>query len=129
MKLKNQDSAYPLLATLKKLGKPLTRENYLALDGWDNLTPDLTAKEELDLPPQFRRSSHPSEESAVDKPEVMAKDERANVTVTYTRLVLTSKQHAAHDWNLANWPRCQHDDFFDMCLTCITHRQLTNLLQ
>ena len=36
MKLKNQDSAYPLLATLKKLGRPLTRENYLALYGWDN---------------------------------------------------------------------------------------------
>ena len=59
MKLKNQDSAYPILDTLKKLGRPLTRENYLALDGWDDPKPDLTAEEELDLPPQFRRSRPP----------------------------------------------------------------------
>lgn len=49
------ESRYPLLGTLKKLGKPLTRENYLALDGWDNPKPTLTAEEELELPPQFRK--------------------------------------------------------------------------
>lgn len=134
MKLKNQDSAYPLLATLKKLGRPLTRENYLALYGWDNPKPDLTAEEELDLPPQFRRS-HPTEEAAVkkqdvpDAPEVAPKDKKPEMTVTYTRRVLTPVQQAAHDWKLENWPRCEHDDFFDMCFACITHRQLTDSVQ
>jgi hypothetical protein len=30
-------------------------------------------------------------------------------------------------WKLENWLRCrcEYDDHFDMCLNCITHRQLT----
>jgi hypothetical protein len=40
-------------------------------------------------------------------------------------------QHALCEWKAANWPRCrcECDDFFDMCLNCITHRQLTGLVQ
>ena len=130
MKMKNQDSAYPILDTLKKLGRPLTRENYLALYGWDNPKPDLTAEEELDLPPQFRRS-HPTEEGAVRNPEVTPKETKPEVTVTYTLLLLTPEEQAAHDWKLDNWLRCrcESDDHFDMCLNCITHRQLTDLVQ
>jgi hypothetical protein len=41
---------------------------------------------------------------------------------------LTLEQQAAHDWKLENWPRCEHDDFFDMCLACITHRQANDLV-
>jgi hypothetical protein len=130
MKLKKQDSAYPFLATLKRLGRPLTRENYLALYGWDNPKPDLTAEEELDLPPQFRRS-HPTEDTAVENKEVMPMDKKGEVTVTYTRRVLTPEEQAAHDWKMENWLRCrcECDDLFDMCLNCITHRQLTDLIQ
>ena len=130
MKLKNQDSAYPLLGTLKRLGRPLTRDNYLALCGWDNPEPNLTAEEELDLPPQFRRS-HPTEEATVKNVEVMPKETKPEVTVTYTRRVLTPEEQAAHDWKMENWLRCrcECDDLFDMCLNCITHRQLTDLIQ
>jgi hypothetical protein len=138
MKLKKQDSAYPLLATLKRLGRPLTRENYLALDGWDSPEPNLRAEEELDLPPQFRRSSRPPKEALIKKPEVTPdvpeltpEDKKREVTVTYTRRVLTPVQQTAHDWKLDNWLRCrcECDDHFDMCLNCITHRQLTDLVQ
>ena len=40
-------------------------------------------------------------------------------------------QHAYAEWKAANWPlcRCECDDLFDMCLNCITHRQLTDLVQ
>ena len=64
-------------------------------------------------------------------PEVPPKDKKPEVTVTYTRRVLTPEQQAAHDWKLENWLRCrcECDDFFDMCLNCITHRQLTDLVQ
>ena len=138
MKPKKQDSSSPLLATLEKRDRPLTRENYLTLDGWDNPKPNLTAEEELDLPPQFRRSSRPPKEVPVKKrevpevtPEVAAKDKIPEVTITYTRRVLTPEEQAAHYWKLENWLRCrcEYDDLFDMCLNCITHRQLTDLIQ
>jgi hypothetical protein len=45
---------YPLLGTLKKLGLPENRQNYLALMGWDNPRPVLDAEEELELPPHLR---------------------------------------------------------------------------
>ena len=35
-----KQSAYPLLDTLKRLGMKPTRENYLAIDGWDNPNPE-----------------------------------------------------------------------------------------
>jgi hypothetical protein len=39
-------------------------------------------------------------------------------------------EHALRKWKAANWPRCRCEcDLFDMCLTCITHRQLTDLVQ
>jgi hypothetical protein len=40
-------------------------------------------------------------------------------------------EHALHEWKAANWPRCRCEcnDLFDMCLNCITHRQLTDLVQ
>lgn len=50
-----EEERYPLLKTLRKFGRRETRANYLALYGWDNPTPKLTAEEELDLPPQMRR--------------------------------------------------------------------------
>jgi len=36
-----------------------------------------------------------------------------------------------HAYMLDNWPRCrcECDDLFDWCLNCITHRQLTDLVQ
>ena len=132
MKLKNQDSAYPLLATLKKLGRPLTRENYLALYGWDNPKPDLTAEEELDLPPQFRRSSCPTEEDPVEKLEMpeVTPEEEALLPLDFQRPdPMTPAEF--QKWKLENWLRCrcEGDDLFDMCLNCITHRQLTDLIQ
>lgn len=64
-------------------------------------------------------------------PDVQPKDKKPEATVTYTRRVLTPEQQAAHDWKLENWLRCrcEFNDFFDMCLNCITHRQLTDLIQ
>jgi hypothetical protein len=131
-----KQSTYPLLDTLKKLGLKPTRKNYLAIDGWDNPNRKLTAEEEMELPPQFRRQpSRPPKEVAAKKreapvvtPEVTPKDKKPGVTVTYTRRVRTLEQQAAHDWKLENWPRCEHDDFFDMCLACITHRQKNDLV-
>ena len=40
-------------------------------------------------------------------------------------------EHALREWKAANWPqcRCECDDLFDMCLNCITHRQLTDKIQ
>jgi hypothetical protein len=38
-------------------------------------------------------------------------------------------EHALREWKAANWPRCLHDNYFDDCSTCITHRQLTDLVQ
>jgi hypothetical protein len=40
-------------------------------------------------------------------------------------------EHALREWKVANWPRCrcECDDLFDMCLNCITPRQLTDLVQ
>jgi hypothetical protein len=34
-------------------------------------------------------------------------------------------------WKLDNWLRCrcEYGDLFDMCLNCITHRQLAELVQ
>jgi hypothetical protein len=74
------------------------------------------------------KKSRPPKAAPV-KPEVTP--EVTEVTVTYTRRVLTPEQQAAHDWKLENWLRCrcEFDDFFDMCLNCITHRQLTDLIQ
>jgi len=131
---------------LKKVNLELnlepTRKNYLAIDrGEPNPKPG--PEEEAELPPQFRhRSSRPPKEAPVKKPEVTPevpevtpevppKDKKPEVTVTYTRQVLTPEQQAAHDWKLENWPRCrcECDDLFDMCLNCITHRQLTDLVQ
>jgi hypothetical protein len=71
------------------------------------------------------------------KPEVTPEapetpnDKKPEVTITYTRRVLTPEEQAAHDWKLENWLRCrcEFDDFFDMCLNCITHRQLTDKIQ
>ena len=37
-------------------------------------------------------------------------------------------QHALYEWKAANWPRCLHGNDFDDCSTCITHRQLTDLV-
>jgi hypothetical protein len=37
--VKKQSELYPLLATLKRLGMKSTRENYLAIDRWDNTDP------------------------------------------------------------------------------------------
>jgi hypothetical protein len=48
-----KQSAYPILNTLNKLGLKLTRENYLAIDRWDNTDP-LTPEVEMELTPQFR---------------------------------------------------------------------------
>jgi hypothetical protein len=130
-----KQSAYPLLETLKKLGLKPTRENYLAVDGWDNTNRKLTAEEEMELPPQFRQPSRPPKEVPTKKreapevtPEVTPKDKKPEVTVTYTRHVLTLEQQAVHDWKLENWPRCEHGDFFDMCLACTTHRQANDLV-
>jgi hypothetical protein len=106
---------------VKKLGLRPTRENYLAIDRWDNTDP-LTAEEEMELPPRFRRQ--PS------RPAEIVKEKNPEITVTYTRRVLTPEEQAAHDWKMENWLRCrcECDDLFDMCLNCITHRQL-NLVQ
>jgi hypothetical protein len=54
-RLRLEEDRYSLLATLRKFGRRETRANYLALYGWDNPKPKLTAEEELDLPPQMRR--------------------------------------------------------------------------
>jgi hypothetical protein len=79
------------------------------------------------------KKSRPPQEAPVKKSELMPEvtPEVTEVTVTYTRRVLTPEQQAAHDWKLENWLRCrcEFDDFFDMCLNCITHRQLTDLIQ
>ena len=66
-----------------------------------------------------------------EAPEVTPNDKKPEVTITYTRRVLTPEEQAAHNWKLENWLRCrcECDDFFDMCLNCITHRQLTDLIQ
>ena len=91
---------------LKKVNLEPTREDYLAIDrGEPNPKPG--PEEEADLPPQFRAK----ETSGVRK--------------------RTPEQQAAHDWKMENWPRCrcECDDLFDMCLNCITHRQLTDLVQ
>ncbi len=118
-----KQSAYPILDLLKKLNLEPTRENYLAIDRWEP-NPELTAEEEMQLPPQFRRrSSRPPKEAPVkpevtpEVPEVQRNDKKPEVTITYTRLVLTPEQQAAHDWKLENWLRCrcECDDLFDMC--------------
>ncbi len=49
------DGQYPIIATLRRLGLELTRENYLKFYGWDKRRPLLTAEEELELPPAFRK--------------------------------------------------------------------------
>jgi len=92
-------SAYPILDWLQKQKLEPTRENYLAIDRCEP-NPTLTAEEEAMLPPQFRR------------PVPMTPGE-------------------FHNWSLENWLRCrcECDDLFDMCLNCLTHRQLTDLIQ
>jgi hypothetical protein len=71
----------------------------LALNGADP-KPKLVAEEEALLPPQAQR------------PEPMTPEE-------------------FQKWRLENWLRCrcECDDHFDMCLNCITHRQLTDKIQ
>lgn len=49
------EDKYPILQTLRELGRPATRENYLAIHGWDNPNPEMTQEDEMDLPPQFRK--------------------------------------------------------------------------
>jgi hypothetical protein len=46
-------------------------------------------------------------------------------------LDMQEREHALREWRAANWPRCrcEYDDLFDMCLNCITHRQLTDSVQ
>ncbi len=70
-------------------------------------------------------------QASTSRPAKIVKDKKPAVTVTYTRRVLTPEEQAAHDWKLENWLRCrcEYDDLFDMCLNCITHRQLTDLVQ
>jgi hypothetical protein len=126
MKLKNQQSAYPLLDTLKKLERPLTREHYLAIDGWDNPNRKLTAEEDMELPPQFRGKDETEkpltpEVEALLPPQFRVKEEPEKP--------LTPEEF--QKWKLENWLRCrcEGDDHFDMCLNCITHRQLTDLVQ
>lgn len=62
--------------------------------------PRLGPEEEADLPPQFR-----------------AKEE-------------SLRPEEAHRWKLEHWLRCrcEYNDFFDMCLNCITHRQANDLV-
>jgi hypothetical protein len=71
----------------------------LALNGSDP-KPRLVPEEEALLPPQFQR------------PEPMTPEEFPK-------------------WKLEHWLRCrcECDDHFDMCLNCITHRQLTDKIQ
>lgn len=49
------EDRYPILAELKSLGRLATRENYLAIHGWDTPNPEMTQEDEMDLPPQFRK--------------------------------------------------------------------------
>jgi hypothetical protein len=117
-----KQSAYPLLDTLKKLGLNPTRENYLAIDGWDNTNGKLTAEEEMELPPKLRwkvetdKRRTPKEEALLppkfQRPEPITPEE-------------------LQKWKLENRLRCrcECDDHFDMCLNCITHRQLTDFVQ
>jgi len=85
---------------LKKLNLEPTRENYLAIDrGEPNPKPG--PEEKAERPPRL---------GAKEKP---------------------LPPEEANKWKLENWPRCrcECDDLFDMCLNCITHRQLTDLVQ
>lgn len=50
-----EEDKYPILATLKRFGRPITRENYLAIAGWDNPNPEMTQEDEMDMPPQLRK--------------------------------------------------------------------------
>ena len=99
---------------------------------WQNSRFYRFQRQEMELAPQFRRqlSGAPKEVPAKKReaPEVTQKDRKP---VTYTRRVLTPEEQAAHDWKLENWLgcRCEYDDLFDMCLNCIPHRQLTDLVQ
>jgi hypothetical protein len=117
-----EQSAYPLLDTLKKLGLKPTRENYLAVDGWDNTHQKLAAEDEMELPPKFRWKDE------TDKP--LPPKEEALLPPAFQRSELMTPEEL-QKWKLANWLRCrcECDDHFDMCLNCITHRQLTDLLQ
>lgn len=117
-----KQSAYPLLDTLKKLGLKPTRENYLAIDGWDNPNRQLTAEEEMELPPQFRWKDE------TDKP--LTPKEEALLPPEFQRPEPMTPEEF-QKWKLENWLRCrcECDDHFDMCLNCITHRQLTDLVQ
>src|SRR6478735_44977 len=98
MKLKNQDSPYPILDTLKRLGKPLTRENYLALDGWDNPNRKLTAEEEMELPPQFRGTDETAKPLTPEVEALLPPEFQRPEPVTPEEF---------QNWKLENWLRCR----------------------
>lgn len=51
------EDEYPLLATMKRHGFPMTREGYLDLAYMGSPPEELGEEEEANLPPQFRRGA------------------------------------------------------------------------
>jgi hypothetical protein len=45
------------------------------------------------------------------------------------RLAMAEWAHALREWQALNVPRCQHGEFFDSCSTCLTHPQISALIQ